>query len=145
MLLQVVLAHSAIVADGLSGCFREFQIRKVIVSVQGVVDAVFSDFFFRCVMVMTSFVYCLLSGVMTIAPSAAHLSKSSPGVVFHPNLHPNQGFIRVHDIYYSCVNWCGKLTGLYRIAHYLQSSPTSSPVSRTRAETLVNQGFPPFF
>ena len=70
----------------------------------------------------------------------AHLSRSSLGVGFHPNLHPNQGFIRVRDIYCCCVNWFQNMPELYRIAHYLQPSPTSSPVSRT-TEPLRNQGF----
>ena len=71
----------------------------------------------------------------------AHLSRSSPGVGFHPNLHPNQGFIRVRDIYCCCVNWFQNMPELYKIAHYLQPSPTSSPVSRTCEASEKSEAF----
>ena len=100
--------------------------------------------FFRFVMVMTSFDLLLDQCTCFRTRQTAHLSRSSPGVGFHPNLHPNQGFIRVHDIYYCCVNRFYNRTKLYIIAHYLQPSPTSSPVSRT-TEPLVNQGVPLLF
>ena len=35
-----------------------------------------------------------------------HASANHPGdSLLHPNRHPNQGFIRVHDIYCFCANW----------------------------------------
>ena len=89
--------------------------------------------FFRFVMMMTSFVSLFDGCVCFCTSQTAHLSRSSPGVGFHPNLHPNQGFIRVRDIYCCCVNRFQNISELYRIAHYLQPSPTSSPVSRTEA------------
>ena len=97
--------------------------------------------FFRFVMVMTSFDSLLDQCTCFRTRQTAHLSRSSPGVGFHPNLHPNQGFIRVHDIYYCCVNRFYNRTKLYRIAHYLQPSPTSSPVSRTKIRTNIRPDF----
>ena len=99
--------------------------------------------FFRFVMVMTSFDSLLDQCTCFRTCQTAHLSRSSPGVGFHPNHHPNQGFIRVYVIYCNCVNWFQNRTVLHIIAHYLQPSPTSSPVSRT-TEILDLQGFPIF-
>ena len=84
---------------------------------------------------MTSFVSFFDRCTCFCTNQPAHLSRSSPGVGFHPNLHPNQGFIRVRDIYCCCVNWFQNMPELYRIAHYLQPSPTSSPVSRTNEKS----------
>ena len=92
---------------------------------------------------MTSFDSLLDQCTCFRTRQTAHLSRSSPGVGFHPNHHPNQGFIRVYVICCNCVNWFQNRTVLYIIAHYLQPSPTSSPVSRT-TEILDLQGFPIF-
>ena len=97
--------------------------------------------FFRFVMVMTSFDSLLDQCTCFRTRQTAHLSRSSPGVGFHPNHHPNQGFIRVYVICCNCVNWFQNRTVLYIIAHYLQPSPTSSPVSRTNPETFMVSGF----
>ena len=61
--------------------------------------------FFRFVMVMTTFDSLLDQCTCFRTRQTAHLSRSSPGVGFHPNHHPNQGFIRVHVICCNCVNW----------------------------------------
>ena len=90
---------------------------------------------------MTSFVSLFDGCVCFCTNQPAHLSRSSPGVGFHPNLHPNQGFIRVRDIYCCCVNWFQNMPELYRIAHYLQPSPTSSPVSRTCEVSEKSEAF----
>ena len=92
--------------------------------------------FFRFVMVTTSFDSLLDQCTCFRTCQTAYLSRSSPGVGFHPNHHPNQGFIRVYVICFKCVNWFQNRTVLYIIAHYLQPSPTSSPVSRTKDRTL---------
>ena len=96
--------------------------------------------FFRFVMVTTSFDSLLDQCTCFRTRQTAHLSRSSPGVGFHPN-HPNQGFIRVYIICCNCANWFQNRTVLYIIAHYLQPSPTLSPVSRT-SEPLDFQGVP---
>lgn len=85
---------------------------------------------------MTSFDSLLDQCTCFRTRQTAHLSRSSPGVGFHPNHHPNQGFIRVYVICCNCVNWFQNRTVLYIIAHYLQPSPTSSPVSRTNPMTV---------
>ena len=97
--------------------------------------------FFRFVMVMTSFDSLLDQCTCFRTCQTAYLSRSSPGVGFHPNHHPNQGFIRVYVICFNCVNWFQNRTVLCIIAHYLQPSPTSSPVSRTNPETFMASGF----
>ena len=49
MLFKVGFAHPAIAADTLLGSFWKFKIREIIVSVKGIMNAVFDDFLFqRC-------------------------------------------------------------------------------------------------
>ena len=49
ILFKVGFAHPAIVADTLLGSFWKFKIREIIVSVKGIMNAVFDDFLFqRC-------------------------------------------------------------------------------------------------
>ena len=44
MLFQICFAHSAIVADSLSRRIREVEIRKVVVAMQRIMDAIFNQF-----------------------------------------------------------------------------------------------------